>query len=343
VETEEDRKKLEKEKELLIAAENEKLDLLYDYGKISNEEYDKILQARLAKAAEIYGADSSEYMKMSNAILKIAEEREKALSDAQEKAAVEWVDRETDKFEKSIAAEQEKIDLQYEFGEISNANYDLIMQTRLANTAMIYGKESQQYVTMSNQMLRTAKSREKQEQQARQQTAQMAMDAGSALVNALAGQSRKAFEVAKAYNIAKAIIDAIAGANAALKNALLPPPLNVFAAMATLAYGYANVAQIKSQKYTGHAEGGIVDRPMMGLIGEAGEPEIIAPKKNFIEVTNELINRGEIGGGDLSAIIERLEILNQTMINLKLEASLDPRGMSIVVEKGNKLITGSRF
>jgi len=82
----------------------------------------------------------------------------------------------------------------------------------------------------------------------------------------------------KAFAIAQATIDAYRSFTKAL--AELPPVWAEIQAGLSLAAGLANVARIADVQIPGFAKGGIVDRPTLGLIGEAGA-EIIAPVSDY--------------------------------------------------------------
>jgi hypothetical protein len=99
-------------------------------------------------------------------------------------------------------------------------------------------------------------------------------DVVGGVLNDLGKYNKRAFEAAKAYNIAVAIMNTITGITKALGS--YPPPWNFLAAAAVGAAGYAQVAQIRSQQYSGRALGG----PVMGntpyMVGENG-PELFTP------------------------------------------------------------------
>jgi predicted transcriptional regulator len=103
---------------------------------------------------------------------------------------------------------------------------------------------------------------------------QFVIQQGANAFNALGAHNKKAFEAAKAFNIASAIMNTYLGASQALK--MYPPPFSYVAVAAQIALGLAQVAQIRSQTYSGRALGG----PMVGgqsyLVGERG-PEIFTP------------------------------------------------------------------
>lgn len=122
--------------------------------------------------------------------------------------------------------------------------------------------------------------------------AQFAIEAGSQMFSALGAQNKKAFEIAKAFNIANAIMNTYMGATKAL--AMYPPPFNFIAAAAVVANGLAQVAQIRSQQYSGREKGGPIAAGMPYLVGENG-PEIIrAPSGGGTVIPNDQIGGGAI-------------------------------------------------
>ena len=105
--------------------------------------------------------------------------------------------------------------------------------------------------------------------------AQFAIQQTASVFDNLGQRNKAAFEAAKAFNIANAIMNTYAGATKAL--AMYPPPFNFIAAAAVVASGLAQVAAIRSQTYSGRALGG----PMVGgqqyIVGERGPELITAP------------------------------------------------------------------
>jgi tape measure domain-containing protein len=116
---------------------------------------------------------------------------------------------------------------------------------------------------------------------------QMAMIFGQ-----LGTYNKRAFEAAKAFNIANAIMNTYMGATKAL--AMYPPPFNFIAAAAVVASGLAQVAQIRSQNFSGREKGGPVAAGMPYIVGEAG-PEIFKPSSSGTIVPN-----GQVGGGGVN-------------------------------------------
>ena len=116
-----------------------------------------------------------------------------------------------------------------------------------------------------------------------------AIDQGAQMFSALGAQNKKAFEAAKAFNIANAIMNTYMAATKAL--ATYPPPFNFIAAAAAVGMGLAQVAQIRSQQYSGRQLGG----PVMGgtpyMVGENG-PELFTPN-----TTGSITRNSDLGGG----------------------------------------------
>jgi tape measure domain-containing protein len=119
--------------------------------------------------------------------------------------------------------------------------------------------------------------------------AQWAIQQGSTIFAALGAQNRKAFEAAKAFNIANAIMNTYMAATKAL--ATYPFPFGLVAAAGAVAAGLAQVAQIRAQTYSGRQLGG----PVMGntpyIVGENG-PELFVPN-----TTGSIVRNGDLGGG----------------------------------------------
>jgi hypothetical protein len=115
-----------------------------------------------------------------------------------------------------------------------------------------------------------------------------ALDQAGQMFSALGAQNKSAFEAAKAFNIANAIMNTYMAATKAL--ATYPWPFGMIAMGAAVAMGLAQVAQIRSQQYSGRALGG----PVMGgtpyLVGENG-PELFTPA-----TTGSITRNDQLGG-----------------------------------------------
>jgi len=118
-----------------------------------------------------------------------------------------------------------------------------------------------------------------------------AIDQAAQMYSALGSQNKKAFEAAKAFNIANAIMNTYMAATKAL--AAYPPPFSFIAAAAAVGMGLAQVAQIRSQQYSGRALGG----PVMGgnpyIVGENG-PELFTPNTTGSITRNDQLGMGGV-------------------------------------------------
>ena len=120
-----------------------------------------------------------------------------------------------------------------------------------------------------------ARERAAFEQKSEMEKTQFALQQGATIFDSLGRYNRRAFEAAKAFNIANAIMNTYMGATKAL--ATYPPPFNVLAAAAVVAAGLAQVAQIRSQTYQGRALGGSMVGGQQYIVGERGPELITAP------------------------------------------------------------------
>ena len=90
----------------------------------------------------------------------------------------------------------------------------------------------------------------------------------------LSGHSAKAFKMLKAHKIAEAIVNTYSAVMKAF--ATYPPPINYAVAGSALAFGMAQVQQIRAQKFTPRRQGGLVSENKPYMVGEGG-PETFIP------------------------------------------------------------------
>lgn len=151
-------------------------------------------------------------------------------------------------------------------------------QTSMQAEQQRLGKTQEQAKTYADFMMKTE-----------EQKTQFALESAGQMFSALGAQNKKAFEAAKAFNIANAIMNTYMAATKAM--ASYPFPFSLIAAGAAVAMGLAQVAQIRSQTYSGRALGG----PVMGgtsyMVGESG-PELFTPS-----TTGSITRNGDLGGG----------------------------------------------
>jgi len=130
------------------------------------------------------------------------------------------------------------------------------------------------------------------EKKSEAEKAQWAIQQGASVFNELGRFNKQAFEAAKAFNIANAVMNTYMGATKAL--ATYPPPFNFIAAAAVVASGLAQVAAIRSQSYSGRQLGGPVMNNGSYIVGENG-PELFTPTTNGrITRNGDLNNSGPV-------------------------------------------------
>jgi hypothetical protein len=100
------------------------------------------------------------------------------------------------------------------------------------------------------------------------------LDQMGAMFSQLGTYNKRAFEAAKAFNIANATMNMYLGITKMMATA--PFPLNFIGAGLVMATGLAQIAQIRSQSFSGRALGGPVMGGQTYLVGESG-PELFTP------------------------------------------------------------------
>ena len=121
-----------------------------------------------------------------------------------------------------------------------------------------------------------------------------ALEQGATMFSALGAQNKKAFEAAKAFNLANAIMNTYMAVTKAL--ATYPFPFSLIAAGGALAFGLAQVAQIRSQSYSGRALGGPVMGGQTYMVGESG-PELFTPS-----TTGNITRNSDLEGGGVTNV-----------------------------------------
>lgn len=173
---------------------------------------------------------------------------------------------------------------------VNRIQREMMAQKDLANYSLSQSdKETLQRVGNMERQMRFVDSRIAFEKKSEEEKTQFVLQQGADAFNALGAHNKKAFEAAKAFNIANAIMNTYLGASQAIK--MYPPPFSYVAVAAQIALGFAQVAAIRAQTYSGRALGG----PMVGgqgyLVGERG-PEIFRPSTAGTMIPND-----QLGGG----------------------------------------------
>jgi tape measure domain-containing protein len=160
--------------------------------------------------------------------------------------------------------------LEYDRHNLRMAQEDEYFQKIQMNYEMMFKAQG-----LNNDRAREyARERVAFEKKSEMEKAQFAIEQGASVFDSLGKYNRQAFEAAKAFNIANAIMNTYTGATKAL--AMYPPPFNFIAAAAVVAGGMAQIAQIRAQQYSGRALGGPVMAGESYIVGERG-PELFTP------------------------------------------------------------------
>lgn len=114
--------------------------------------------------------------------------------------------------------------------------------------------------------------------------------AGMSVLNSMAQQNKKAFQIQKALNISMAIMNTAKGVTGALGS--VPFPFNLAVAGLIGAAGAVQIGAIASQQYSGRRFGGPVSDGESYIVGENG-PEMFTPGSTGRITANE----GLVGGG----------------------------------------------
>jgi hypothetical protein len=138
--------------------------------------------------------------------------------------------------------------------------------------------------------------------------------------SALGQYNRKAFAIGKAASIASAVINTYEGATKAL--ATYAPPWSFAMAAAQVASGMAQVAQIKSQSFSGRAVGGPVTAGEPFMVGEQGR-ELFVPSQN-----GQIIKNSDLGGSS-----------GQTNISFQI-TTVDATGFDDLLTSRRAMIVG---
>jgi len=282
---------------------------------LQKEIYDFLDIKPLSDAGDLTQKDLQTYRKFYNELRLASEENayqiemDKALIT--ERAAIDRNNREIERFrglheielsqyldlnqQKALIDEeyaQRKVQLDQRLlqSTVNRIQREMMAQKDLANYSLSQSdKETLQRVGNMERQMRFVDSRIAFEKKSEQEKTQFVIQQGADAFNALGAHNKKAFEVAKAFNIANAIMNTYLGASQALK--MYPPPFSFIAAAAQVAFGLAQVAQIRSQSYSGRALGGPVVGGQTYMVGERG-PETFTPT-----TAGTITPNNQLGGG----------------------------------------------
>ena len=99
----------------------------------------------------------------------------------------------------------------------------------------------------------------------------------------MSGNSKKAFKMLQAHKIAEAVVNTYSAVMRAFST--YNPPHSYLAASTALAFGMAQVSQIRSQKFTARRQGGLVSKNKPYMVGEGGAETFIPNSAGYISPT----------------------------------------------------------
>ena len=196
--------------------------------------------------------------------------------------------------EQQYFQQREELARQYNL-KVRQLEMDRIQQTMMAEQqglAVVLSERDRGIIQAIGQQERQRKfvqERIEFEKKSEVEKAQLAIQQGANIFSALGAQNKKAFEAAKAFNVANAIMNTYLGVTKAL--AVYPFPFNLVFAAGALAAGMAQVAQIRAQSYSGRALGGPVMGGQTYMVGESG-PELFTPSTTGSITRNGDLMRG---------------------------------------------------
>lgn len=164
--------------------------------------------------------------------------------------------------------------------DATRKQYEAAAQQRIQSTSgSVFGYETQKQMAKDAAAFQMKTEVEK---------TQFVLAEAANSLNIMGQQNKKAFEAAKAFNIANALMNTFMGATKAI--ATYGFPLGPIFAALTIGAGMAQVAAIRSQQYSGRALGGPVMGGQSYIVGESG-PELFTPN-----TTGSITRNGDLGG-----------------------------------------------
>lgn len=304
-------KLMDRKKKLNEDFKNKTVDTYYDdlkaqrkTGALSVDAYRAQLNERLAEARKLYGRESDLYRQL-------AEEKKDIEDDLNESVLDIW--RERVDSTQNILDNFGRMEQERRQQEAERKRQDLAMELQRRRKVL---QADLQAGNISEKEYK--KRRKRLNQYEKNQTEKIEKEAKKrSLIEKTAALFRAGVNTAEM---------AIKAYNALVGIPLVGPMLGAAAAAAALRFGGQHIANIKAQKF---AKGGRVEEPTMGLVGEKGEPEIIAPEKDFIQIVNQLRAEGAFGESNLGAAIDKLAGAVQSLTGgLKNVFTFDAAGIS---------------
>ena len=281
-------------------------------------------QKMLDKAYEQGGVSQQKYNDIST---RLELQRDQDISEVRARAVAEEARRQNDMYNAELNAmrvaheqqlaeiqgfESRKALLQYQYDKqlADQRNQQQILFAQGFNSQSEADEHARQEALLRAQTSRTGEmqsllfSRAEWERKNELEKTDAVLAIGEYGFKQMAGQSKKAFAMYKAFSIAKAVINTYEMATGAF-NALAPipvvgPALGAAAAAAAIAFGINQVATIKNQQYSAAYHGGVdyVANEQTALI-QRGE-RIVSPRQNVaLTQAVDTINSGKASAGNV--------------------------------------------
>lgn len=324
----------DKDLEAAIRLGNKKLTAV---AAINLEEKRKIYDEELTLAV----FNTSEKLKLDREYLKSMVRIDNLKAEMDERAKVRGIALGEYELNQIMALEEEKLRLtkQYEDRKLQMQVEGIQRRLEAEKTGMAAVLSEQersvlQQVGAQERQKAIVQERITFEKKSEAEKAQWAIDQGAQMFTALGAHNKRAFEAAKAFNIANAIMNTYLAATKAL--ATYPWPFGLIGAAAAVGMGLAQVAQIRAQTYSGRALGGPVMGGQSYIVGESG-PELFTPS-----TTGSITRNGDLEGMGKQVNVNFTIVANDTTGFDQLLASR--RGMitqiinDAVLEKGKRSI-----
>lgn len=201
----------------------------------------KILNARTAALAQYSATAEGTEQEIADARVQIAEEAQRRVDEVREKGIKRALEMEQGMLAKTLSKSDREV-----------------LQRR--------GDEERKQEIVKNRI--------EFEKKNEMEKSKFLIDQSAKVFDTFKQDNKEAFEAAKAFNTAQALMNTALAFTKAL--ASYPPPFNYIAAAAVAASGAAQVSQIQSQSYSGRALGGPVSGSDSYIVGERG-PELFTP------------------------------------------------------------------
>ena len=163
--------------------------------------------------------------------------------------------------------------------EIARINAD--KKLKIAHETAMKEKEiNKKFMSEQMELFKAGKFNElKLDNLSAQQKEDILIGSGKSVLEAMAGQNKKAFQLNKALNMAEAIMNTARGVTKALAVGNIPMAILIGV------MGGVQVATISQQKYQGRRLGGRMNQDQPYMVGEAG-PELVVPDRPSNVVPN---------------------------------------------------------